>query len=209
MPEPRTVPNHQQPVVELTSKFDSAVSNFSDGTKALKVISASEAFRKYNWLRDAAVVNASGNLRGMVVSRNWKVVFEQSLQAAEILEKVGTVAAFAANIAEQSEDVSTVLQSTEDTTMKGLKLASIAGTAAERTLAGMVTGTVSTALFSMQGYCQMIGLVNENARSFANRCTKFLRETDGRIQTTVRTWTNTNKQAEAIYWVTSKIVFTR
>src|SRR5690349_1209301 len=45
------------------------------GLKVVKAVAASEAFRRYNWLKNAPVKNISGNMRGMVVNKRWATVF--------------------------------------------------------------------------------------------------------------------------------------
>jgi hypothetical protein len=199
---------HQFPVVEITKDFSKGVSQLKGAGSALQIISGSEAFRKYDWLRKVPGLNRADNLRGMVVSRKWRIVFEQTSEGVQILGKVATIASFAANILEQYAKVENVLQSRDDAFLKGLRLSAIAGTAAERVLIGTVTGLVSAALFSMQGYCRIVGLVpHPNLQSFSNECVDFLENADGKIQTTVKTYADTAKQAEAVYWISSKIKF--
>lgn len=72
----------------------------TDGAnKFIRPISASEAFRKFDWLNDVPISNASGNLRGMVIDANWRTVhivsskFQKGMDALEaigILQDVAT-----------------------------------------------------------------------------------------------------------------------
>jgi hypothetical protein len=115
------------------------------------------------------------------------------------------IASFAGNIAEQSGNVGYVLRSNEPRFLKALRLASIAGTAAERALAGVVSSGASVVFQSLQGYCQMAGLAGGDVQSFANACVDHLQKANNSVQSTFKLVTDTNKQAEAIYWVTAKV----
>jgi hypothetical protein len=201
----RTISPAQSPVVEIIDRTDKFGSALESAGKALRVISASEAFRKFDWLRGRPVMNGVGDLRGMVVNGRWRVVFEQTSTGLELLGKITLLAGFAANLAEQSKKIQDVLGSRDPDGIKALQLASIAGTAAERTLAGGATGLISLSLLSMQGYCRAAGLLGGGAAAFSTSCVTSLRNADNFVQSTVRTWTDTNRQGEAIIWVASKI----
>lgn len=83
-------------VVEVSSKY---LDRFDNSLKAARAISASEAFRKYNWIKNVPVRNVSGNLRGMVVSNRWAAVFHFTEDVLKPVEKLAVIAALAENIA--------------------------------------------------------------------------------------------------------------
>ena len=197
--------SHQAPIIEVVTRADKVASVAEGSGKALKLISGSEAFRRYDWFKSVPVFNVSGNLRGMVMSPGWRVVFETTSDVLEDVGKVAMIASFAANIAEQAGNIGDVLRSNEPPFLKGLRLASIAGTAAERTLAGVVSSGASMVFQSLQGYCQMAGLAGGDAQSFASACINHLQKANNSVQATFKLVTDTNKQAEAIYWVSAKI----
>lgn len=67
--------------------------------KFIRPISAAEAYRKFDWLNNVPITNASGNLRGMVIDANWRTVHIVSgkfhegmdaLNAIGILQDVAT-----------------------------------------------------------------------------------------------------------------------
>ncbi|HEY2234769.1 MAG TPA: hypothetical protein VGK01_14950 [Candidatus Angelobacter sp.] len=204
MPE-TSAPPHQTPIIEITSVIDRLTGMASGVGKTLKLISGAEAFRRYNWLRGLPVYNVSGNLRGMVTSPGWRVIFETTSETLNVIDNISLIAGFANNIAEQSTNVSAIIRSNEPTGMKGLRLATVAGTAAERTLLSPVSSGASVILQSLQGYCGMIGLAGGSAQSFAGSCVSNLRKANNTVQSTFKLVTDTNNQAQAIYWITAKI----
>jgi len=173
----------------------------------LKLISGSEAFRRYDWLRGMPIYNASGNLRGMVTSPGWRVVFDTISESKflEVAGKVAFIAGFAGNIAEQSSNIASILHSNEPAYMKGLRLTTVAGTAAERTLLSPVSSGASVVFHSLQGYCEMIGLAGGTAQNFSNACVSGLEKANNTVQSTFKIVTDTNNQGEAVYWVITKI----
>lgn len=199
------VPPHQAPIIEVISLSDK-LTGFAEGAgKLLKLVSGSEAFRRYNWLRNAPIYNVSGNLRGMVTSPAWRVVFETTSDTLKTVENIALIAGFAGNIAEQSGNINSIVRSSEPTYMKGLRLTTIAGTAAERTLLSPVSAGSSLVFKSLQGYCQMIGLAGGRAQTFASSCVNNLQKANNTVQSTFKVATDTNNQAQAIYWITAKI----
>lgn len=171
----------------------------------LKVISASEAFSKYNWLTNVPGLNASGNLRGMVLSSDWRVVFDVSSDVLEAMGNVTLIAGFAANIADQWGATKAILNSSEPAVLKGLRLTALAGTASERTLGGAVSSGASLIFQSLQGYCLLGGLAGGTAQSYSNACVAHLQGANRWVQTQFNMWTDTTKQGELIYHVVAKV----
>ena len=89
-----------QTVVELVHKADDLVTGVDHGLDAARLISGSEAFRKYNWLTKSPGTNMVGDLRGMVVSGKWRTVFTVSSNVADVVGNIATVVSLAANLAE-------------------------------------------------------------------------------------------------------------
>jgi hypothetical protein len=67
------------------------------GARVARAVSASEAFRKYNWLRNVPLRNASGNFRGMVVGKRWATVFNFAEDALKPIEIIALLAGLAEN----------------------------------------------------------------------------------------------------------------
>jgi hypothetical protein len=82
-----------------------------------------------------------------------------------------------------------------------VRLATIAGTAAQRTLLGIVPVRVHLAYRSLEGWCMMAGLVGETAQSVSSRCVDTIQRADTLVHSTFKTVTDTRNQAQAVWWV--------
>ena len=71
---------------EYVDQTINAVGNTNDFV--LKPISASEAFRKYNWLKNEPVLNKSGNLRGMVINSRMRNAYKISGNVGDSLQLI-------------------------------------------------------------------------------------------------------------------------
>jgi hypothetical protein len=181
---------------------DQGLDYINDFRGALKAVAASQTYRHYsllNLLQSTYPTNKAGNFRGMVIGGRWKTIFHFVSEHGEALENVGTFAAFGANLADMAHQFNAVYHSTDNDWIKGLRYSAMAGTAAERALAGAVTGGVHLTYMSLQGYCMMAGLLGGSARSAANSCINTLNTADVFVQTSVKMITDTGHQAETLY----------
>ena len=176
------------------------------GFNTVKLITATQAFRKYDWLRKIPVKNFKGNLRGMVISGKWRTVYEVTSDMKEIAGNIVLLTAFAGSLLEERRRIEKIWNSQDDGFLKGLQFAAIAGTAAERALSGAVTGITSLLFLSLQGY-GMMGEFSPKTASYSQACVKYLRDADASVKSWVQTWTDTEKQAEAFYHVTAHFAF--
>jgi len=204
MPE-TSIRFHQSPIIEIIHVSDSLAGSVEGAGKVLKLVSAAEAFRRYDWLRGVPFTNISGNLRGMVISAKWKAIFETTSDTLETIGKITLIAGFAANIADQAGSIGSIIHSDEPAYMKGLRLTTIAGTAAERTLLSPVSAGSSLLSKSLQGYCMMAGLPGGRAQTFSTACVSNLQKANNIVQSKFKLVTDTNNQAKAIYWITAKV----
>jgi len=189
------------PVVEIVSHVDDAVDHVGHANHAVKAFTGGRAFRVYNTLREESALNSSGNLRGMVKSARWRVVFKYSSKVGEHLENMGTLASFAANIAEMWDEFETVAKSPDSAALKGMRFAAAAGTAAERTLLGSVPAGVHLIYLSLQGWCQIAGLAGGKIESGANECANTLKSADAIVKKSFSTIADTGNQSKAFWWV--------
>jgi hypothetical protein len=206
MPPTSAPVHHQRPILEIVHRkldyADHRIEEASALASGFKAVAASHAFRHYgllNVLQNTFPTNVTGNFRGMVVSARWKTVFHYISEQGENLENVGTIVSFASNVAEMGHEFEAVHHHETDLTLKAMRYAALAGTAAERTLAGLVTGGVHLTYKSMQGYCMMLGLLGGSAQSAANQCITTLDHADYFVQTSVKRITDTSNQAHAMY----------
>jgi len=185
----------------LAEHIDKRISQVGLAGTAVHAVAGARAFREYSWLTDTVGLNKSGNLRGMVLSAKWRTAFTYIGKVGEHLENVGRLAGFAASIAEAAPEVDRVLESGDSNTMKGMHLARIAGTAAQRALLGAVPAGVHLIYRSLEGWCLMAGLAGGKAQSAANECVGVLHRADSLVQSSFKTVTDTRNQADAIWWV--------
>ncbi len=172
--------------VELVEK---RVEKAEVANRVAKGITGSQAFRSYAWLQRVPhrlawnlygpATNTAGNFRGMVLSKSWKSAFAFTVNAGEVLEKIGGFAAVAAAIAHSYEKIDRVVSSKEGWDQKGAKLGAHLTAIAMHVLTGTVTGPAHLLLTSMpmEGYCGAVDL----ARGFP-----------------VGTWTETLKSIDTV-----------
>jgi hypothetical protein len=128
------------------------------GFKIARAIAASEAFRKYNWIKNVPVRNLSGNLRGMVVSKRWATVFHFAEDVLKPVEKVALLAALAENTAKAHHQIDTILNSTDSWDSKAARLSTQVSSVMIRTVGGAIPAGAHFLATSLEGYCQIAGL---------------------------------------------------
>ncbi len=172
---------------------------------SVQAISAAQAFRKYNWLKNVPAYNKSGNLRGMVVSGRWKSVFTVIGPYAEAAGNIAFVASFAANATEQFDEMEAVWKSKDTWENKGAKLSLHVSSIAARTLGGVVKGGAHILSLSLQGYCGIAAIAMGKSGS-DNKGVKALKAGDAWISTTVDKVTDANNMYYAVTVVVTPIV---
>ena len=178
--------NHHQ-IHTAVEIIDSAFEKTGQSLKAAKAIAASEAFRKYNWLKNAPVHNVSGSFRGMVVSSRWSATYHFAEDVAGPVEKVAIFASLAANLAKSYHEVERILQSNSDWGTKSAQLSSQVSSISIRTLGGVIPGTAHLLAMSVEGYCQIAGLMGvRQAGGYVDK----LKAYDARLITTFDRYTD-------------------
>lgn len=127
--------------------------------KSVKAIAASEAFRRYNWLTKVPVRNAVGNLRGMVVSSRWAAAYHITEDVLKPIGDVALIASLAVNLSEASHEISRIVDSNSDWGTKSAQLSSQVSAVSLRTLGGVVPAMTHLLALTLEGYCQIGGLV--------------------------------------------------
>lgn len=151
---------HVHAAVELVNKAGKAVEVADNAGRAARVITASQAFREYSWLRSVPVMNAVGDLGGMVLSREWRVAYSFTAKHGEQIERyhVGSIASIFVGVAAAAEEINEILNSKSSWDIKGARLGTQATGIAMKVLTGIVTAPALALLQSMQGYCYGIDL---------------------------------------------------
>lgn len=65
-------------------KVQSASSYIEITGKAVRILSAQQACRSMHWLKTTPALNSAGNLRGQVVSRQFRIEFNSSMWVEEV-----------------------------------------------------------------------------------------------------------------------------
>lgn len=161
--------NHSQAhaYVELAEKTHEKAEEMNTVAKA---ITASQAFRHYQWLQKipnkaawnviAPQRNAAANFRGIVVSGRWRAAFDVTVKTGEWLERVGTFLNVVGAVIHSYDEVERIITSREPTDVKAAKLGAQLTGVAMYVFTGLVTPTARVLLTSMpiQGYCDAVDL---------------------------------------------------
>jgi hypothetical protein len=145
-------------IFELTDKAQDGIGQINDFV--VKPISASEAFREYNWLAGAPVLNSSGNLRGMIVSKQLRTVYIISESAGEYLG----LAAMLFEIAKQMSRMQQIWNSNMGADEKAPRLLLIGSSAILRSVVSVVPTAVHLVAKSLEGYCYIAALVSGSSK---------------------------------------------
>ena len=190
-------------ILESTSRQDDYV---TWGRLAARAVAASEAFRRYDWLKNVPVTNISGGLRGMVVSARWRAAFSilsqdekalsqfsrvgKVMKGVELFGHIAFVAGFAANVLKSLDEIEGILGSNDPWSTKAAKLGPQATSIASRTLAGFVTSGVDLLALSLQGYCQIADAATGNRFIQVGACQRKLQSMDASINSWVDRYTD-------------------
>lgn len=190
--EPLATSQQQPPAfIEIVQTTEKVTDSFSRGTNALQAISASEAFRKYDWLAKAPGLNSAGNLRGMVISARWHTVFQVSCEFADAFEHLAFVAGVAVNILHSSAEIEAIFNSDDSWNIKGPGLCFHVTSLATRTVFGSIPAGFSLLAMSLQGYCQL-GSQATGGRFQPESCIANLKTADTYVTTTFNNITDGN-----------------
>jgi hypothetical protein len=159
----------------------------------LKMAAGGKAFREYAAFADRIGLSRAGNLRGMVVSARWHTVFHYLGHSEEYLKNLGTLAAISAGLVEAAPKIEAIHRSTDSAALKGMRYSSVAGTIAQRVLAGSLTSGVHLIYRSLEGWCMIGGLAGGRAQSVASEGIKTLHHADTLVETFFKTITDTDK----------------
>ncbi len=131
-------------------------------------------------------LNASGTLRGMVISRRSRVIYNLSSNVAEKFEKYATALAVAGIVIEIGKDADKIhhlVKSNVSTGEKWRQADLLVSTAILRAVTGVVPDTAHIIAKSLEGYCQIAGVVS-GGRAPSDKWIGGLRALDVQIKTT-------------------------
>jgi hypothetical protein len=192
---------HVQAAIEIV---DQATHDLENLERTVKLIAASEAFRRFNWLKGVPIKNVNGNFRGIVLNASWRAIFQMSADAGELLSKVSLVTGLAANLAESRQEIAQVLRSTGSWSEKGSKLSLQASSAMIRAAAGSVPAAVHVGATSILGYCATASLMSGRSVGQGS-CDTTVRGIDNYVHSTFDKYTS----ADEMYLLISTYVTPR
>ena len=131
-------------------------------------------------------LNASGNLRGMVLSKQSRTIYNISSNIAEKFEKYDSALAFAGVIIEIGKDADKIHQISKSNLSTGEKWRQrdlIVSTAILRAVTGVVPDAAHLVGKSLEGYCELAGIVS-GGRVPSKKWVGALRAADVQIKTT-------------------------
>jgi hypothetical protein len=167
----------------------------------VQMVAGGRAFRDYNALADSIGLSKAQNLRGMVVSKNWRALFRHTSEVGEYMENIGYLASIAAEISKSAPLFQKIVDSPDSAALKGMQIASLAGSIAQKALIGAVPAGAHLIYRSLEGWCMLAGLAGSSVQPAATSCIATLQRADTLVQTTFDTITDTSEQSKAVWYV--------
>lgn len=182
--------------IEIASDVSSPV---RVGLIAARAVAGFEAYRKYDWIRNAPILNDAGTLKGMVVSARWAAVFHFADKSVDVTNKVALFASLGTNIARSFGDVESIVGSNDPWNLKGARLADQVASICLRTVGGKALGSMDLAAQLMSSSLSLAGRAGlPGAPSLARKITNLDRRVDA--------WFNTMTDGNNIYLLTQHYI---
>src|SRR5262245_54971491 len=106
----------------MARDIDTYVEVVDHASDAVKTLSAAEAFRKYDWLREVPLTNISGNFRGIVIDSRWKVVYNVSSDIQSAASNFAILLSLAEESRRAASPINQILASNDSWETKASKL---------------------------------------------------------------------------------------
>ena len=194
--------------VHIVHQTDTVAGNVSYAANGFRALTGLQAFRGYEWMTDVRAVNVAGNFRGMVVSSRWATAYQVISPAANVIGNVATVASIAANVVHMAPQFESVYRSNDSAEVKSLRYTSLAGTVAQKTLAGIITGGVHLIYLPLIVGCGAAAKAGNGGKitTAANVCSEVVKNADALVQTSANYLTDNANQQRWIQNVVSIFV---
>lgn len=154
---------HPHAVIEILEDGLSATGSITSINKVFRIISGSEAFRTYNWLKNVPATNVAGDFRGMVVNARWRGAYQISNKLADNLEAAGNyiiLASLALNLYKNKEAIARILSTKDPSATKAAKLSALTSSMILATIAGVVPAGAHLLALSLEGYLRLASLAS-------------------------------------------------
>jgi len=198
---------HDHSAPDVLIEFSETAHNYLDHahgaaeyiTRGAKLYYGHHAFRKYSWLKAAPGLNKVGNLRGMVLDKKARAIFDLTVETGEKLEKFGkvlTLAGWAIELAKSKNYIKQVLDSPGDGADKSQKICAEVSMATIRALTGPVPiATHAVAAMLLRGVHRV-----HAPQSWEANITR----TDLRVKSFYKKWTNTDN---VVHYINTHLTF--
>jgi hypothetical protein len=202
-------------LVQIVHKSDKVSGSASYVANGVQAIAGLQAFRDYNWMNQVVGgwgpmrgLNTADSFRGMVVSSRWATTYEVISPYANAIGNVATVASIASNAVDLAPQFEAVYASRDSEWVKGLKYTSLAGTVAQRTLAGIVTGGVHLIYLPLMYSCNRVAQANAGTGvgTAGSVCSQVFQNADTLVQTSATYVTDPVNQQKWLQTVVSIVL---
>jgi hypothetical protein len=166
--------------------------------RSSKIYYGEHAFRSYSWLKGAPRLNKAGNLRGMVLDKRSRALFELSAEGGEALEAAGKallIAGWVIELAKSKDYIAATLASRDDKLTKAQKISTAISMATVRTLTGAVPLGVHLVAATLAKGARTV-----HAPGTAASIAAF----DGKVKSTYDSWTNPDN---VVHYVNTHLVY--
>jgi hypothetical protein len=115
-----------------------------DVNGVIKIISGTEAYRKYNWILDLPKRNVSGNFRGMVINARWRMVHDVSSNVGELLGNIAVLVSLAEEAKRSGGAMERIFLTQDPWEIKASKISLQVSGICTRVILDWATGIVTT-----------------------------------------------------------------
>ena len=167
MPEHQSEPADAHYVIDITKRGLDWKDRSEVAARQMVRSSAIRAFRSTKIVEGlpTPTLNTSGNLRGMVLSRNARTAFNISSKGVKVVEAAGKIAlvvGIAVELYELKDDIKAIYHSNISSKAKAAHLTSIAASAAMRAVSAPIPMFGHLVAKSVEGYLGLAELVDKS-----------------------------------------------
>lgn len=180
-------------VVEVADTTKNAAGYAKTAASLTQAVSMTKAFRSYDWLRLKPLMNASGDLRGMVINARARSVYDFAIKGGNILNNVSTFAAVASALGSVYDESIVIVNSTDDPMSKAAKLSTQATSAAMRAITGiLIVPEVLTLCHALSWASREAGQYFPGQREGFGVVAEFATDYSANVVSTFQTFTDGN-----------------
>lgn len=182
--QPPTPKGEQIMIIEMIDKgADYAgeghefIDKVTQGTKAGGMLAAGQAFRRFDWLAFEPIRNSSGNLRGMVVNKHMRTIFQFTKKIDQHSNKLAAAGALI-EVAKEMDRIQKVMNSNIADSEKYSRALLLGSAAILRSVTSVVPGAVELLSTSAKGYAMLYSEISGSKAGYklADQMGRFSKE---------------------------------